>query len=72
MSTRVVIGYDDMYKAEEVHLKLCTLQSEYLIDLEDAVVAVNDPAGKVKLHQAVNLTAAGAMSGACCLNRWPS
>src|SRR5262245_38975870 len=63
MSTLVVIGYNDPYKAEEVRLKLRRLQSEYLIDLEDAVVAVKDAAGKVKLHQAVNLTAAGAVSG---------
>src|SRR5262249_55291848 len=35
----------------------------YLIDLEDAVVAVKDQKGKVRLHQAVNLTAAGALSG---------
>jgi uncharacterized membrane protein len=39
------------------------LQKEYLIDLEDAVVAVKDQKGKVRLHQAVNLTAAGALSG---------
>ena len=63
MSTLVVIGYDDPYKAEEVRLKLRKLQSEYLIDLEDAVVAVKDASGKVKLHQAVNLTTAGAVSG---------
>ncbi len=63
MSTLVVIGYNDPYKAEEVRLKLRKLQSEYLIDLEDAVVAVKDATGKVKLHQAVNLTAAGAVSG---------
>lgn len=30
---------------------------DYLIDLEDAVVAVNDAKGKVKLNQANNLTA---------------
>lgn len=63
MSTLVVIGYDNMYAAEEVRLKLRKLQSEYLIDMEDAVVAVKDTAGKVKLHQALNLTAAGAVSG---------
>jgi uncharacterized membrane protein len=63
MSTLVVIGYDNMYAAEEVRLKLRKLQSEYLIDMEDAVVAVKDTAGKVKLHQAMNLTAAGAVSG---------
>jgi len=63
MSTLVVIEYDDMYKAEETRLLLRKLQKDYLIDLEDAVVAVKDPQGKVKLHQAVNLTAMGAVSG---------
>jgi uncharacterized membrane protein len=63
MSTLVVIGYDDEFKAEEVRLKLRKLQKDYLIDLEDAVVAVKNAKGKVKLHQAVNLTAAGAITG---------
>ncbi len=63
MSNLVVIGYDDLFKAEEVRLMLLKMQKEYLIDLEDAVVAVKDAAGKVKLHQAVNLTAAGAVGG---------
>ena len=63
MSTLVVVGYDDPFKAEEVHLKLRRMQKEYLIDLEDAAFAVKDKAGKVRLHQAVNLTAAGAVSG---------
>ena len=63
MSTLVAIGYDDPYKAEEVRLKLRKLQKEYLIDLGDAVVAVKDEQGKVKLHQAVSMTAAGAASG---------
>src|SRR5260370_31899148 len=63
MSTLVVVGYDDPYKAEDVRLKLRKPQSEYLLDLEDAVVAVKDEKGKVKLHQALNLTATGAVSG---------
>ena len=63
MSTLVVVGYDEPYKAEEIRLKLRKLQSEYLLDLEDAVVAVKDEKGKVKLHQSVNLTATGAVSG---------
>jgi uncharacterized membrane protein len=63
MSTLVVVNYNDPYKAEEVRLKLRKLASEYLLDLEDAVVAVKDEKGKVKLNQAVNLTAAGALSG---------
>ena len=63
MSTLVVIGYDNEFKAEEVRLTLRKLQKEYLIDLEDAVVAVKDAKGNIKLHQAVNLTAAGAVGG---------
>lgn len=63
MSDLVVIGYDDQFKAEEVRLMLWKMQKEYLIDLEDAVVAEKNDKGKVKLHQAVNLTAAGAATG---------
>ena len=63
MSTLVVIGYKDLHQAEEVRLKLWKLQKDYLIDLEDAVVATKDAEGKIKLHQAVNLTASGAVSG---------
>jgi len=63
MANFVAIAYDDMYKAQEVRLTLSKLQQEYLIDMEDAVVAVKDENGKVKLHQAVNMTAAGAASG---------
>src|SRR5262245_55096859 len=63
MSTLTVIGYNDVFKAEEVRITLLKMQRDYLIDLEDAVVAVKDPSGKVRLHQAVNLTAAGAVRG---------
>jgi len=63
MSTLVVVSYDTEFQAEEVRLKLRKLQKDYLIDLEDAVVATKDAKGKVKLHQAMNLTGAGALSG---------
>jgi uncharacterized membrane protein len=63
MADLVAIEYDDEYKAHEVRLTLLKLQQEYLIDLNDAVVAVKDADGKVKLHQAVNMTAAGATRG---------
>lgn len=63
MSTLVVVSYDQEFQAEEVRLKLRKLQKDYLIDLEDAVVATKDAKGKVKLHQAMNLTGAGAVSG---------
>ncbi len=63
MSTFVAIAYEDPFKAQEVRLALVKLQREYLIDLEDAVVAVKNAEGKVKLHQSMNLTAAGTVSG---------
>ena len=63
MSDLIVIVYEDQFKAEEVRTQLLKLQKEYLIDLEDAVVAVKDDSGKVKLHQIFNVTAAGAVSG---------
>jgi len=63
MSTLVVVSYTEPYRAEEVRLMLRKLQKDYLIDLEDAVVAVKDEKGKVKLHQAINLTGFGAVSG---------
>ena len=66
MSILVVVGYDDPYEAEEVRLKLRKLQSEHLLDLEDAVVAVKDKKGTVRLHQSVSLTAEGVASRGFC------
>jgi uncharacterized membrane protein len=63
MSDLIVIGYDDPFQAEEVRLKLIKMQQEYLIDLEDAVVAVKTKDGKVKLNQVYQLTQAGAVGG---------
>ena len=63
MSTLIAVGYDNPFKAEEVRLKLQKMQQAYLIDLEDAVVAVKNAKGKVKLEQPINLTALGAASG---------
>lgn len=63
MTDLVVIEYENMHKAEEVRLMLQKMQREYLVDMEDAVVAVKDEKGKVKLNQIHNLTASGATSG---------
>lgn len=63
MASLVVIDYENEQKAEEVRQTLINMQKEYLIDLADAVIIVRDPSGKVKLRQAHNLTAAGALSG---------
>ena len=64
MSTLVVVAYPDEFQAEEVRLRLLKMQKEYLVDLEDAVIAVRKPNGKIKLLQLHNLTGAGAVSGA--------
>lgn len=63
MSDLVAIAYDDQFKAEEVRLTLAKLQKEHLIELEDAAVVVKNKEGKVQLKQAINLTAAGTVSG---------
>jgi uncharacterized membrane protein len=63
MSDLVVIGFDDEHTAFAMRAELAKLQKEYLIDMEDVVVVTKDDKGKVKLHQAVNLTAAGAVGG---------
>lgn len=63
MSQLIAVAYPDQFSAEEVRVKLWKLQHEYLLEMEDAVVVTKDPKGKVKLHQAVNLTAIGAASG---------
>lgn len=63
MSDLVVMGFDDDVKAFEMRAALAKMQKEYLIEMEDVVVVTKDDKGKVKLHQAVNLTIAGAAGG---------
>ena len=63
MSDLIVVGYDDQFKAEEVRLMLMKMRKDYLIDIEDAAIAIKNENGKVKLDQMHNLTAAGAVSG---------
>jgi len=63
MSTLVVVSYPQEHQADEVRLRLLHMQKEYLVDLEDAAIAVRKPNGKIKLRQLYNLTGAGAISG---------
>ena len=63
MSNLVVIGFEDEHTAFEMRAELVKLQKDYLIEMEDVVVVTKDEKGKVKLHQAVNLTAVGAVGG---------
>jgi uncharacterized membrane protein len=64
MSTLIAVTYPDEQRAQQVLAELRKLESEYLIDLEDAVYITKDAQGKLKLHQAVDLTTAGAVNGA--------
>jgi len=63
MSNLVVIAFDDEQTAFQMRSALVGLQRQYLIEMEDVVVVSKDDKGEVKLHQAINLTAAGAAGG---------
>jgi uncharacterized membrane protein len=63
MSNLVVVVFEEETTAFEFRAALAKMQKDYLIEMEDAVVVTKDKDGKVKLHQAVNLTAAGAIGG---------
>jgi len=63
MSNLVVVVFNDEVTAFEMRTALMKMQTEYLIQLEDAVVVTRDKNGKTKLDQAVNLTSAGAIGG---------
>jgi uncharacterized membrane protein len=54
---------DNLDTAREARVEMANMASEHLVQLEDAVVVYKQD-GDVKLDQAVNLTAAGAMGGA--------
>ncbi|PZM15762.1 DUF1269 domain-containing protein [Rhizobium tubonense] len=73
MSELVVLGFDDADKADTILNRLQQLQKEYLIDLEDAVVAVRDSEGKVRLKQSMQPSAGGiATSGGLSGAVWGS
>lgn len=63
MSDLIVVAFPEQELAFELRAELAKMQKSYLIDIEDIVVATRDEKGKVKLHQAVNLTSAGAVGG---------
>lgn len=63
MADLVVIAYDSEQRAAEVRAELLKMAGEYLVDIEDAAIAVHKQDGKVKLQQIHDLTAAGAIGG---------
>ena len=63
MSDLIVVAFNDDATAFELRAELAKLQKDYLLEMDDIVVVTHDQNGKVKLHQAVNMTAAGAATG---------
>jgi uncharacterized membrane protein len=64
MSTLAAIAYPNPEVAEKVRQELIDATREHIIELDDAVVVEHDDEGKIKLHQAVSTTGAGATGGA--------
>lgn len=63
MSDLLVIAFDDEATGFELRAELVKMQKEYLLQLEDAVVVTRPSADDIQLHQAMNLTAMGAIGG---------
>ncbi|MGL5009780.1 MAG: DUF1269 domain-containing protein [Paracoccaceae bacterium] len=63
MSDLIIVAFADEATAFEARAELVKLQKEYLIEMEDVVIITRSDGGDVQLHQAVNLTASGAMGG---------
>lgn len=63
MSDPVVIEFPSEAKAEEVRQKLLDMQKEYLIEIEDAVIAIKQRNGRIKFNQLFHPAAAGAAYG---------
>lgn len=64
MATLIVIVYPDELQAEQVRLDFMKMSQEYLVTLQDAVIAVKKQDGRVKLLQMYHLALGGAISGA--------
>jgi uncharacterized membrane protein len=63
MADLVEIAFPSEAQADRVRQKLLDMQQEYLVEIADAVIAVKQPNGRVKLNQLFNPTASGAVSG---------
>lgn len=63
MSELIVIAFDTEAAGFDLRTELVKMQKDYLIEMEDVVVVTRHSETDIKLHQAVNLTAAGAVGG---------
>lgn len=70
MSELVVVGFDSPDDADRVLGQLVRLKREYLIDLEDAVIAIRDSAGEVQIKQSISMVGQGASYGAISGGLW--
>ena len=64
MAHLVVLGVDNRDDAERLFDLAGDLAKQELLQLEDAAYAYRDDRGKIRIHQAISLTGAGAASGA--------
>jgi uncharacterized membrane protein len=64
MTHLVVLGLDSREDAERVVELTEELAKQELLQREDAAIAYKDAKGKVRIQQTMNLTGAGAASGA--------
>jgi uncharacterized membrane protein len=64
MAQLVVLGFKDEAAADSFIDKVQKMTREQILGLSDVVKVVRREDGKVKIHQGVNLAAAGALSGA--------
>ena len=64
MSNLVVLGLDNREDAERVMDLAGDLAKQHLLELDDVAYAYRDDKGKVRIQQSINLTGAGAASGA--------
>jgi uncharacterized membrane protein len=64
VSNLVVLGLDNRDDAERVMDLAGDLAKQHLLELEDVAYAYRDAGGKLRIHQAVSTTGAGAASGA--------
>jgi len=64
VSDLLVIEFSSEEKADGVREILLTMQKEYLIELGDAVVAIREPNGHIKLNQLLQPIKQEAVSGA--------
>jgi uncharacterized membrane protein len=63
LSDLLVVEFPTEAKAEGVREMLLAMQKEYLIEPRDAVVALKEVNGRVKLNQLLQPVAQGAVSG---------